>query len=167
MAKLDITIVDNAGNQVVPTQVWQTEADSTAINAGEFVKLKTAGSPYVIPLADGEPTIGTTTAIVGLAASDSTHTSDADGTVEVFMILPGVVYAIDAKSAAAADTKSEIDVLCGNTVGIDLTSGKYSIDTTDSSVATKGFMIVGGDPAKSKLYVQLRLAAMDGVIAAS
>ena len=99
MAKNDVKIVDFAGHNVVPTVTWQTEAAATAIYAGEPVKLKAAGSPYAIPLADAEPVVGTTTVVLGIAASDSTQTASADGTVEVYLPLPGVVYEANAKTS--------------------------------------------------------------------
>lgn len=165
MSKFDIRIVDNGGNQVVNTEVWQTEANATDIYAGEPVRLKLAGSPYVIPLADGEPTLGTTVATIGLAASDSTHTASADGEVEVFVAQPGVTYAIKAKDSSNIDTEAKIKALVGNTIGIDLTSNTYTIDTTDSSAATGGLIIVGGNVNNQEIYFRLRNAAMDGPIA--
>lgn len=165
MAKNDIRIVDNGGNQVVNTEVWQTEADAAAINPGEPLKQKAAGSKYLIPLADGEPTIGTTVATIGVAASVGTHTSTADGSVEVFVAQSGVTYAVKAKDASAVDTEAKVKALVGKTVGIDLTGGVYTIDTTDASAATKGFLIVGGDHNNRELYVRLRNAAIDGPVA--
>lgn len=165
MAKFDVRIVDNGGNQVVNTEVWQTEGGETDIYAGEPVKQKAAGSKYAIPLADDEPTIGTTVPVLGLAASDSTHTATADGQVEVFVAQSGVTYAFKAKDASNVDTEAKVKALVGKTVGLDLTGTTYSIDTTDSSAANKGWLIVGGDHNKRELYVRLRNAAMDGPVA--
>lgn len=140
MAANDITILDGGNVSTSPTQTYQTEANSTAINYGEPVKLKTAGSRYVIPLADAEPVVGTTTAVVGIAMSNSTQTASADGKVQVFVPLVGMVYLIAAKSAAAVDTQAEYDALVNSPVLFDLTSGTYTIDTA-STASTDGLVI--------------------------
>lgn len=138
---------------------FQTEAAATAIAAGEFVKWKSNGSPYVIPLADADGAIGTVVALVGLAKSDSTHTASVDGTVDVYLPLPGVVYAVKAKDAAAANTEAEVKALGGDRVVIDLTSGVYTLDTAAGEAQTSPFTIVGGDASTSTLYVTLRSGA--------
>lgn len=145
--------------QHIPVLRFQTEANATAIKAGEFVKWKANGSPYVIPLADADGVIGTMVGIVGLAKSDSTQTAAADGYVDVYLPIPGVVYEIKAKSAAAANTQAEIDALCGDRVIIDLTSGNYTLDTAAGEAQTSPFVIVGGNPDISSLYVVLRSGA--------
>lgn len=165
MAKGDIRIKDAAGHNVVPTWTWQTEAAAGDLFAGEPCKLKSAGSPYVIRLADGDPVIGSTTQMVGITASDSTHTSTADGTVEVYMPLAGIVYASSAKTAAGVDTQSELDALVGDNVVLDLTSDVFTIDAAAANGATNGVQIVGGDPTLPEVYWTIRPAAAEGAIA--
>jgi hypothetical protein len=108
MAINDFRIVDQAGYNVIPTRTFQTEANTTVIKPGEPVRMKTIGtSVYAELCADADPTIGTDY-VLGIAKSTSTQTAAADGVVEVFLPLPGVVYRGKAKSAAAADTAAEI-----------------------------------------------------------
>ena len=159
MAKNDIVIVSTGGRSNVPTLRCLTEANATAINAGEPVKFKSLGARYVIPLADADGVIGTITPIVGIAASASTHTASADGYVDVYMALPGFVYEISAKSAASADTQAEIDALTLDRAIIDLTSSTYTLDATGTDVVTAPFTIVGGDPSRSKLRFVIRAGA--------
>lgn len=151
MATNDIRIREVAGGSQVPTMVWQTEANTTAIAAGEPVKLKVAGSPYAIPLADGD-LVNTSTAFLGIAAKASTHTASADGTVEVYLPLPGVVYEAKAKTSTTADTQSEINALCGDRVVFDLTSSTYTVDAAAGDNANNGLYIVGGDPDRAVIY---------------
>lgn len=158
MAKANIKVLRNP-HGVLTTEVFLTEANATAINAGEFVKLKAAGSEYVIPLADGEPVIGTTTAVVGLAAGDSNHTASADGELEVYILQPGVVYACKAKSATAFDTAAEIKALKNTKVLMDLTSSTYTVDTAATADTENGIIIVGGDAATSTVYFMVDQAA--------
>jgi len=145
MARYDFKIVDVAGKNTVSTKVFKTEAAATAIKLGEFVKLKAAGSGYVIPLADGDGVIGTTTSIVGLAAADSNHTAAADGSIEVYIPTPGIVYRGGVKTAASTDTAAELLGKINDRVVIDLTSTTYTIDNTAADGATNAFVIIGGD----------------------
>lgn len=156
MARNDIKIVDTAGLNVVPSREWLAEAAATAMLAGEPVKAKTAGSKYAIPLADAEPVIGTTTAVLGIAASDSTATASADGKLSVYLPLPGVTFSAKAKTASAADTQAEIDALVGKRVLLDLTGSTYTVDTAAADNAANDILIVGGDFATSSIYFQFR-----------
>ncbi len=165
MAKGNVRIYDQAGHNTVPTWEWQTEAASAAIYAGEPVKLKQAGSPYVIPLADAEPVIGTTTQVIGIAATDSTHTATADGKIKVYLPLPGVIYACKAKTAASFDTQSEIDALVGDRVEFDLTGNTYTVDESAADGATGGLQIVGGLVGTQEVLFTIRPAASEGPVA--
>lgn len=136
----NVTILVGAQGSTSPSKVYQTEAAATNIKFGEPVKLKTAGSQYVIPLADAEPVVGTTTYVVGIAATTSTETASADGTVEVFENLPGTVWLCNAKSSAAVDTQAEYDALVNVPVLFDLTSSVYTVDTAVTD-ATYGLVI--------------------------
>ena len=135
MSAGNVLILDGGNVSTSPTTKYQTEAAATAINYGEPVKLKVAGSQYVIPLADAEPVVGTTTAVCGIAMSNSTQTSTADGTIEVFVPLPGMIYLCAAKSSAAVDTQAEYDALVGKPVLFDLTGGVYTVDTASTNAA--------------------------------
>lgn len=158
MANVDIQIARTAGGNV-PTYRWQTDAGDADIKAGDPVKIKAAGSPYVIGLADADLTIGTDTAMVGIAASASTHTASADGVVDVYIPLPGVVYEAKAKTFANVDTQAEIDAMVGDRKIIDLTGTTYTIDDAAADGAANAFYIVGGDPVKGTLEFIIRTDA--------
>ena len=165
MSAMDITVKDVGGANVLPTRVYQTEAGATAILVGEPVIIKSSGSPYVIPMADATPVIGTTVEMVGIAKSGSTHTASADGEIEVYIPLPTTVFEIKAKSAAAANTQSEIDALVNDCLLFDLTAGVYTIDTAAGHVITGGLEVVGGNPDRSTIYFKIRPSALQGIIA--
>jgi len=152
---MDIKILRTAGGNV-PTYRWQTDAGDAAISAGDPVKLKAAGSPYVIGLVDGDNTIGTDASIVGIAASDSTHTASADGVVDVYVPLPGIVYEAKAKTAASVDTEAEILAMCGDRKVLDLTDGVYTVDEAAADAAANGIIVVGGDAEKKTLHFLIR-----------
>lgn len=166
MAKGNIKVHKAAGYLNLPTEKWQTEANATAIYAGEPVKLKSAGSPYAIPLADAEPVIGTTTQVLGIAASDSTQTASADGYVMVYPAnLPGVIWKAKAKTSSTVDTLSELNALCGDNVVLDLTTSTYTVDAAAGNGATNGIQIVGGNHETTEVYFKIRPAASEGAIA--
>jgi len=166
MAIANIRIVNAGGSNTVPTLKFLGEAAATAMYAGEPVKAKAAGSKYAIPLADAEPVIGTTTRVLGIAATNSTQTASADGEVYVYDANDTqIVYAAKAKSSAAADTQAEIDALIGKRVLLDLTSSEYTVDTATADGNTNGVIIVGGNPDTAEIYFQFRPAAVEGDIA--
>lgn len=159
MAKGDIKVLGMNGSADVPVKPWQTEAGATAILAGEPLKLKSAGSPYVIPLADDDLTIGTDTVFIGIAQSDSTQTASADGVVSVYVPLPGVVYEAKATTSTNVDTLAKVKALENDRVTMDLSSGVYTIDENAGDGANNAFYIVGGDHTRGTIQFTIRAAA--------
>jgi hypothetical protein len=145
MAAGDIKILSNNGVQTVPTLRFQTEAGATAILFGEPMKMKAAGSPYVIPMATAEPVIGTTSDSVGIAASDSTQTAAADGVVTAWVPMDGIVYIAAAHTLVNVDTQAEYDALVGDRVDFDLTTGVYTVNEDAGDSATSALRIVDLD----------------------
>jgi len=156
MSAGNITILNGGDLSTSPTRRFQTEAGGTAINYGEPVKLKVAASQYVIPMADAEPVIGTTTAFVGIAATNSTHTASANGTVDVILPLPGITYLCAPKTAASVDTQAEYNALVNDPVLFDLTSSVYTVDT-DATATTSGLVIEDLDIKKYPGRVAFRI----------
>jgi len=150
---MDIQIARTAGGNV-PTFRWQTDAGDSYIKAGDPVKIKAAGSPYVIGLADGDLTIGTDTAMVGIAASDSTHTASADGTIDVYMPLPGVVWKANATTAGNVAA-----TIIGDRVSVDLSGTTYTIDENAGDAATNAFYIVDVDAEEGTVDFIIRTDA--------
>ncbi len=165
MAKGDIDFQDVSGKNVVSTKRYQTETGATAILVGEPVKLKTAGSPFVIPLATTEPIIGTTTQVIGIAASDSTETASADGVVDVYIPDSSVVWRARATTPANIDTKVKLDALQNDRVVFTLAAGIFTVDENAADGATKGIQITGGDPETGDVFFTIRPAALEGPIA--
>lgn len=147
---MDFKIVRTPGGNV-PTYRWQTDAGDADIKAGDPVKLKAAGSPYVVGLVDGDLTIGSDTAMVGIAASDSTHTSSADGVVDVYIPLDGIVY--EAKATTAGNVS---DTLVGDRVTVDRTGTTYTIDENAGDSAVRAFYIVGADADRGTVEFIIR-----------
>jgi len=159
MAKNDVHIIDTGGLDVVPTRTFlvedYTNSSSTQILVGEPVRVSGhEGGNYVIKLATGEPAIGTDI-FVGIAASNDTATSSADGTVSVWLPLPGVVYRCKATTKANLATGIELD-----TVTFDLTSTTYTVDEnegTDENV--HGLRIVDFDASAGTVDFEIKINA--------
>lgn len=135
--KLDITVLNS--NVAIGSKECNVAAGATTIYPGEPVA-KTLGGVTVTAAADATPVVGTDY-FEGIATDKSTQTATAAGKVSVMPLLPGTIYLIDAKSAADVDTQAEYDALVGKRLVLDLTSGKYTIDTTAGDGATNGCVV--------------------------
>lgn len=105
--------------------------------------------------ADGSPTtVGTATNVhfSGLAKSTSTETTSVAGLVTLWAPMPGILYAAQAKSAAAVDTAAEIIALNNKRVVLDLTAAKWTVDTAATDAITNGVIIAGGEPASNLVF---------------
>lgn len=144
MALGDITILNPAQFGSIGAKRYAVALAATAILAGEPV-VKALGGSSVTVMQTSKPLVGTDF-LAGIAASSSTQTASAAGTVDVWQIVPNVVYLIKPNSAAAWDTQAEYDALVGDRVLIDLTTGSYTILATDN--ASNGCVIEPLDIAK-------------------
>jgi hypothetical protein len=143
MAKNDVKIVDVGGHSNVPTRTFLVQdratSSDTQIYAGEPVKILAGeGGNYAGHLAAGDPEIGTDI-VIGIAASDSTETTSASGTVEVYMPVPGVVYRCKAETA----TNLAVGIMY-DCVTFDLSGGKYYVNENEGSDENvHGLRIIG------------------------
>ena len=153
MSAGDMRIVSPSG-RMLPTLPFVVKQGVAAINPGEPVKILPAGvgQYYVVPLADADGTVRSMY-FVGIAAKASTQTSSADGSVEVYLDQPGTIYALKAKTTAAADTQAEIDSRLFYRLVIDLTSSKYTLDDPAADSQLNAFIVMpGGDPRISEFF---------------
>ncbi|MBT7915272.1 hypothetical protein HN588_15345 [Candidatus Bathyarchaeota archaeon] len=81
----------------------------------------------VVKLATGGPLIGTNI-FMGIAASEDTATTTANGTVEVYLPLPGLIY-----RCAATTTGNLAEGVRYDTVAFDLTTSTYTVDENEGS----------------------------------
>jgi hypothetical protein len=128
---------------------WVVDSGGVAtINSGTPTKAAdaAAASPYlgtVVPMVDGDGT--TSQRFTGIAKSVSTDTAAADGSVEVWLPLPGIIYSAKAKTASTADTQAEVDALSGKRVVLDLTSEAWTVDAAAADAVANCVVIIGGD----------------------
>lgn len=105
-----------------------------------------AASPYLgtaIPMVDGDG--NTSERFIGVAKSTSTDTAAADGACQIWLPLPGMIYACKAKTASTADTQAEVDALSGKRVVFDLTSSVWTVDAAAADAVANCVTIIGGD----------------------
>ena len=152
MAAGDISLRTTNPNPLVVTR--QVASGGTAtINNGEPTKTGSQISSsgyYVAIMADGNGT--TSEVFTGIAKTVSTDTASADGSVDVFIPLPGIIYAAKAKSATAVDTPTEVNQLVGKRVVFDLTAGVWTVDTAAANASTNEVIVVGGDYTTSTVF---------------
>ncbi len=127
----DIQIYDEASFGYPGDVEYAVAASATLIYPGEPVN-KELGAAAVDPAATNTPVVATDF-WAGIAASTSTNTASAAGTVKVMKLVPGVTYLIAPKVAATWDTQAEYDALVGDRVLLDLTTGTYTILAADGS----------------------------------
>lgn len=108
----------------------------------------------VVPMADGDGT--TSERFTGIAKSDSTDTVAAAGSVDLWLPLPGYVYACKAKTASTADTAAEVTALFGKRVVFDLTSSLWSVDAAAADAVANCVVIIGGDYRTTQLWFTYR-----------
>lgn len=145
MATGDFFVADPRQKQVVATP-YQTKAGQTAIKAGEWVVQDTGGDvEYVVGAADGA---ANTSVWVGVAATNDTVTSSADGVVYVYDD-PG--YLFRGKPTTAGNLATTI---INTQVTLDVDgSGNQTVDENDT---TNGTLIVRGyDTSAGTIDVQM------------
>lgn len=156
----DVRIQDSVFANV-PTVRWNTKAAATALNPGEVCKLDIGGNgiQYAKLIADADGT--TSQNILGIVkggpskSGGDSVTASADGQVDVYLPLPGVVYAAKAKTSTLANTDALIAALIGKRVIFDVTAGVITVDTANADAATNGVRIVGGNSATAEIYFML------------
>lgn len=166
MALGDVKIVDSGGADVTPSRKFRTEGGATNILAGEPVKIGGTGLNYVIPLATGDPEVGTDR-MVGVAATTSTETGSADGTVDVYIPIPSVtIFRTTVTTPGNMDTDAELLAILNDSVTYDLTGSIYTVDeneTDDPNV--HGLMILDGNINDGTVdYVLKEGASLGGLV---
>ena len=127
------------------SEIYTVAASSTLIYAGEPVG-KVLDGVAVLPLATNKPVVGTDY-MCGIAATTSTNTASAAGTVNVIPTNTGITWLAIPKVAATWNTQAAYDALVGARVLLDLTAGSYTILAADG--ATYGCVV---EPLDISLY---------------
>lgn len=141
----DITILEEASAQGARGGRLYNVAAGTPIYAGEPVQIRAVGGIVVEPSLTSTPICSVSAGVeglfVGVAATNSTNTTTAAGSIYVTPVESGTTYLIAPATAASWDTQSEYDALTGKrvllqnsvTVTATPTSGTYTILASDSA----------------------------------
>lgn len=132
MAIGDITIFEQASMTGRGSRKYNVAAGATIINPGEPVAAMGTGV-FVLKAPSNFPVAGSDY-FVGIAATTSTNTTSTYGSVGVYPINPGVTCLIKPNSATAYANQGSYDALVGKRVLIDLTTGAYTVLSTNSAV---------------------------------
>ncbi len=146
MALGDITKLEQASTNGRGARLYNIAA-GTPILAGEPVQHKTVGDVAVIPGRNSTPVVGLSGVeglYVGIAATNSTNTTTAAGTVNVNPINSGDTWLINPATLTSWDTQAEYDALVGKRVLLqngaenlafvaNVNAGTYSILASDSA----------------------------------
>ena len=129
-------------------------AAGTPILAGEPVQHLAVGDVAVIPGRTSIPVVGTSGVeglFVGIAATNSTNTTTAAGTVNVIPVNNGDTWLVAPAVAASWDTQAEYDALVGKRVLIQ--NGAFNLAyVANSNVGT--YSLLASDSAANGCVVQ-------------
>lgn len=127
--------------------LYACAANTTVINPGEPVAKALGNSTgNVVTAAATNTPVVATDFYAGIAASTSTQTASAAGTVRVIKFTENNSFLIKPKVTATWDTQTEYDALVGARVLIDLTAGTYTLLASDG--ATSGCVVMPLDITK-------------------
>lgn len=154
MAIGDIVILENTGSNGGRGGRLYNVAAGTPILAGEPVQRRGLGATVVEPALTSTPVVGTDF-YAGVAATNSTNTLTAAGSVYVYPIDQRHTWLISPAAPASWDTQSEYDALVGKRVliqnGASVTTspqniGSYTLLATDN--AANGCVVQAIDISK-------------------
>ena len=147
MAIGDIQIYSEGAFGYPGDDVYACAANTTVINAGEPVAIALGNSTgNVVTAAATNTPVVATDFYVGIAATTSTQTASAAGTVRVMKFASNNSFLIKPTVAATWDTQTEYDALVSARVLIDLTTGSYTLLASDGS--THGCVVMPLDVMK-------------------
>ena len=128
-----------------------TSSVTAQMEVGEPVKGAGATTNYVIPLATGDPEVGTDE-FVGVVCRKSDEASAVDGDCEVITCIPArTVLRAKATTSGNMDTQSELnglllDWICADVTAVSGTNGTFTLDENEGSDPNvHGFQVVDGD----------------------
>lgn len=169
MARGDFVILEQVGEMGSGAKLYNVAA-GTAILAGEPVSNKAVGDVAPSAMGTNLPVCSTSAGVeglfVGIAATDSTNTASAAGTVYVVPANPAITYLGNPDVAASWDTQAEYDALVGKRVLIKNSTtvtatpqnvGSYTVLASDS--ANNGVTVMAMDISKHPAKVAIAFRA--------
>ena len=147
-----ITIDKGLSNSWATQYVVASGAAGTIVT-GTPAKCVTADGSVagaVIPMVDGDGLV-TAERFVGIAKRTSTDTASANGTVDTWAPVPGMLYRASPKTAGTCNTQAKLNALAGKKVIFDLTGSDWTVDTAATDALVNCVVIAGGIPANDEV----------------
>ncbi|MFQ5976318.1 MAG: hypothetical protein ACE5J5_08400, partial [Candidatus Hydrothermarchaeales archaeon] len=152
MGANDYEVIKSPGeNREYRAEDWDTGGETSVLLPGEPVKVGGTGNNFATVLATGDPEAGTDE-FIGVVSRQGTHTSSADGVVEVTTCVPSMtVLRAAATTVGSVDTAAELNGILGDWVAGDVTAvagtnGTFTIDEDEASDPNvHGFKIIAGN----------------------
>ena len=161
MAKADVKIVqspyDNHPTRSFPVIKWSTTSEDAVIYPGEPVKLGSNNDAII--LDDGDPLIGTDT-MLGIAASESDASESADGTVDVYLPMPGTVFRCAANTGSNLAAGILYDSVTFDVSGSAAAGWTFTVDENEGSDPdVHGLIIVDYDADEDTVDFMININA--------
>lgn len=171
----DIVLLQNSSTSGRGARLYNVAA-GTPILAGEPVQHLAVGDVAVIPGRTSIPVVGTSGVeglFVGIAATNSTNTTTAAGTVNVVPINSQDTWLISPTTASSWDSQSEYDALVGKRVLIQnnafvgyaysqyVNYGTYSLLASDSAANGCVVMAMNINEHPGKVAIAFRTRTSD------
>jgi hypothetical protein len=143
----------------IPVEDRTTSSATAAINPGEPLKRYTNTDQYVLPLADGDPEVGTDI-FLGVAYGTTSNEASAttEGEVDCELCGPGTQIRAFATTTSNINTAAkladiQLDFIACDVAALTGTNGDFTLDENEGDdTNVHAFMIVGGDIVKGTLY---------------
>ena len=159
MAQNDIKVLKHPGEvRQFVVEDRTTSAEGVAFYFGEGALKGAAEANYVSHLCTGEPTIGAKE-FIGITKGNSDETASADGTVDIYTIVPNqTVLRAKATTVANVNTEAKIYALTMDWVAFDVSTttggGTETIDENEGDDPNvHGLQIIDGDIINGTLDV--------------
>lgn len=148
-----VITIDKGQEQSWATQYVVASGAVGTIVTGTPAKCVTADGSVagvVVPMVDGDGIV-TAERFVGICKRTSTDTAAANGTVDTWAPVPGILYRGSPLVAGSCNTQAKLNALSGKKVIFDLTSSNWTVDTAASDALVNCLIICGGIPANDEV----------------
>jgi hypothetical protein len=99
--------------------------------------------------------------MLGVAATDGTHTASADGTIDIYVLTPEVLMECAVATPGNMDTDAELLAILNDRVAFDLSASTYTLDEDQGDASTNGLRIVSGDIGAGTVKFRLLSGSSD------
>jgi hypothetical protein len=110
----------------------------------------TAATGAVVPMIDGDGTIAQN--FTGIAKSDSSEVAATAGTVDLWIPLPGIIYAGKTLTSTTCNTAAKLITFFRKRVVFDLSATVWTVDAAATDALVNCVTIIGGEWQTGTVY---------------